>query len=86
MDFEDDAADAMVTALTRAGVAPEQARIAAINMNQRAPTPTFVGLRQIHQGPVAPFPTKPQYQGSGCIGPTHHKIQRRAMGFHKESR
>ena len=42
MDFEDDAADAMVTALTRAGVAPEQARIAAINMNQRAPTPAFV--------------------------------------------
>ena len=42
MDFEDDAADAMVTALTRAGVAPEQARIAAINMNQRAPTPQLL--------------------------------------------
>ena len=44
MDFEDDAADAMVTALTRAGVAPEQARIAAIDMNQRAPTP-YILLR-----------------------------------------
>ena len=42
MDVEDDAADAMVTALTRAGVAPEQARIAAINKNQRAPALTFV--------------------------------------------
>ena len=42
MDFEDDAADAMVTALTRAGVAPEQARIASISMNQRAATSTFL--------------------------------------------